>query len=170
MSIELNGVRYTEFNDLYNRPDYLSPDEKAEIELEVIQMGKLIESRGNKYTHKSLRRKIQKRMPKDNKKITQEILKEVTDIEDFIVATDESRFLIDILLQKAVLFSIWRIAELSKLYSSSFIAQTPGVNWGALQSRSSIPDQFTNDTLDLPGEWGFIQNDIPELKNALQDK
>ena len=57
MSIELNGVRYTEFNDLYNRPDFLSPDEKAEIELEIEHIGELLKRGQNssvaKGQHKS---------------------------------------------------------------------------------------------------------------------
>ena len=57
MSIELNGIKYTEFNALYNRPDFLSPDEKAEIELEVQHMGELLKRDQNssvaKGQHKS---------------------------------------------------------------------------------------------------------------------
>ena len=170
MSIELNGVKYTEFNDLYNRPDFLSPDEKAEIELEIEHMGELIERRKNLYTRNNQYRKVQRLMPKDNQEITQEILQELKDIQDFTADVDEARFSNDRLLQKAVLFSIWRIAELSKLYNSDFLTQVPEMNWRALQSRSGVPNQLTNDTLDLSAEWSFIQNDLPWIRQALQLK
>ena len=78
-------------------------------------------------------------MPKDNQEITQEILQELKDIKDFTANVDEARFSNDRLLQKAVLFSIWRIAELSKLYNSDFLTQATEMNWGALQSRSGVP-------------------------------
>lgn len=109
-------------------------------------------------------------MLKDEQEVTQEMLQELKDIQDFTANVDEERFSNDRLLQKAVLFSIWRIAELSKLYGSAFLAQTPEVNWGALQSRSGVPNQLINDTLDLSAEWSFVQNDIPQLRKALQSK
>jgi DNA-binding XRE family transcriptional regulator len=38
----------TSFNDLWNDPNYLTPERKAEIDLEVELIGKLIEARDEK--------------------------------------------------------------------------------------------------------------------------
>lgn len=45
MSVKIGNEEFTEFNDLYNDPDFLSDSERAEIEFEVALIGKLIEAR-----------------------------------------------------------------------------------------------------------------------------
>jgi hypothetical protein len=45
MSVKIGNEEFTEFNDLYNDPDFLSDSERTEIEFEVALIGKLIEAR-----------------------------------------------------------------------------------------------------------------------------
>ena len=48
MSVKIGNTEYTEFDDLYNRPDFLDAAEKAKIEFEVALIGKVIEARESK--------------------------------------------------------------------------------------------------------------------------
>ncbi|MBC3797383.1 helix-turn-helix domain-containing protein [Acetobacterium tundrae] len=45
MSIKIGNEEFTEFNDLYDDPSFVSDSERAEIEFEVALIGKLIEAR-----------------------------------------------------------------------------------------------------------------------------
>lgn len=45
MSVKIGNEEFTEFNDLYNDPDFLSDSERTEIEFEAALIGKLIEAR-----------------------------------------------------------------------------------------------------------------------------
>ena len=48
MSVKIGNTEYTEFDDLYNSPDFLDAADKAKIEFEVALIGKVIEARESK--------------------------------------------------------------------------------------------------------------------------
>ena len=43
--IKIANTEYTTFDDLWNDPDFLTPEEKKEIDAEVAHTGKIIEAR-----------------------------------------------------------------------------------------------------------------------------
>ncbi|MGV8905233.1 MAG: helix-turn-helix domain-containing protein [Acetobacterium sp.] len=45
MSIKIGNDEFTEFDDLYNNPSFVTDSERSEIEFEVAFIGKLIEAR-----------------------------------------------------------------------------------------------------------------------------
>lgn len=47
MSVKIGDEEFTEFSDLYNDPDYMTIEEREEVEKEVEKIGKNIEARAN---------------------------------------------------------------------------------------------------------------------------
>lgn len=45
MTVKIGNTVYTEFDDLYNDPEFFSPADRAKIDFEVALIGKLIEAR-----------------------------------------------------------------------------------------------------------------------------
>lgn len=45
MSIKIGNELYTEFDDIYNDPEFFSPADRARIDFEVALIGKLVEAR-----------------------------------------------------------------------------------------------------------------------------
>jgi hypothetical protein len=47
LSVKLGNEEFTEFSDLYDNPDFLTIEEREEVEKELKKISKIIEARAN---------------------------------------------------------------------------------------------------------------------------
>jgi uncharacterized protein with HEPN domain len=96
----------------------------------------------------------------------QQILDAVAKIERFVASLDRDTFLANELVQSGVIMQLVIIGELSKRLSDQFKA-TVSLPWKQI---AGFRDRAVHDyyQLDLDFVWLTIQDDLPLLKNALE--
>lgn len=105
-------------------------------------------------------------MEKD-KLYKEQILDSIKAIDDFIVGKSFEELGSNRLLRDGILHELQIIGEASRRFSKNFKDRTD-IPW---QDVSGIRDKIVHDyfTVNLKVIWDTIQNDLPELKQKLED-
>ena len=101
-----------------------------------------------------------------DKIVSQKIMKEIKDINDFICEMTETDFMNDLKTQKAVVMSLINIGELSKSFTSEFIDSKSMIPWKKVQAMRNIA-AHKYEVIDMSVVWSTVQISITELKNVL---
>ena len=105
-------------------------------------------------------------MKKSDDVYRRQILDAWAKIERFVAGLDKSAFLSSEVVQSAVIMQLAVIGELSKRFSTVFKQRIP-LPWKQI---AGFRDRAVHDyyQLDLEFVWLTIQDDLPVLKNALE--
>jgi uncharacterized protein with HEPN domain len=100
--------------------------------------------------------------------IISKILKEVEVVEDLIIGFDLEKFLSDERTKRAVCMTIINIGELTKSLTEDFRNDYSNVPWKSVAGMRDIT-AHKYQTLKMGDIWVTIVNDIPKLKDRLND-
>jgi uncharacterized protein with HEPN domain len=100
--------------------------------------------------------------------IINKILKEIEVIEDLILGFDLDRFSSDERTKRAVCMTIINIGELTKSLTEDFRNSYNNVPWKSIAGMRDIA-AHKYQTLKIGDVWVTIVNDIPKLKDQLND-
>jgi uncharacterized protein with HEPN domain len=83
-------------------------------------------------------------------------------------ATGRAQFFADVMVQDAVLRNLHTLSESSTHLSSELKTLYPWVPWAAMRGfRNVVVHDYLG--VDLDEIWGIIEQDIPPLKEAIQE-
>lgn len=106
---------------------------------------------------------------KDVKSILDGILKYVDDIIQIVNENnvDKKKYLTSILFRHSLHMCLFQIGEISKLVPDDFKAKHTNIPWAEMKGLRNV-EAHDYDNLDLNAIWETIKNDIPALKEKLQ--
>lgn len=89
------------------------------------------------------------------------------DVVEFVQGKDEASFAADVIMQRAVIYSITIMGEATKKLSPELRAQTPQIPWKQI---AGMRDKCVHDYRQINSHrvWQIIQTDIPELLQSLE--
>ena len=100
--------------------------------------------------------------------IRKKVLNEINEISQFTCAADESDFLANKMMQKAVIMSLINIGELTKAFSEEYTAGITDVTWRDIRGFRNIAAHHYG-KIDMRDVWKTVQEDIPLLKQKLTE-
>lgn len=103
---------------------------------------------------------------KDDKAYIQHILESIKKIEDYSKKITKNKFLIESIIQDAIIRQIEIIGEASKLISEKTKVKNPNIPWKDI---AGMRDKLIHDYLgvDLEAVWQTVKKDIPVLKKEI---
>ena len=106
-------------------------------------------------------------MKKEPLTFVEHILESINRVESFLKNISKSRFLVDELLQSAVIRQIEIIGEAVKNLPLNFTKKYSNIPWkGIAGMRDKIIHHYFG--LDLGTIWDIVKEDIPELKKQIK--
>ncbi len=100
--------------------------------------------------------------------IISKIFKEIEVIEDLIIGYDLEKFSSDERTKRAVCMTIMNIGELTKSLTEDFRNTYSSIPWKSIAGMRDIT-AHKYQTLKMGDVWVTIVNDIPKLKDQLND-
>jgi len=100
--------------------------------------------------------------------ITKKIINEINDIDRYTDGMSANDFYVDDKTQKAVAMSLINIGELSKVYTPEFIESYKNIPWKGIQATRNIA-AHNYEAFDMQVIWKTIKDDLPALKNVLEN-
>lgn len=104
--------------------------------------------------------------PTDAQRI-EHILEAIETIEDRVADLDESAFVADDVVHDAVLYQLALLGEAANSLNSEVHERHPGIPWPQIVAfRNRIMHEYHSVNLRIV--WQTIQQDLPELKSAME--
>lgn len=107
-------------------------------------------------------------MKKDNLVYLKHILDAIFQIEEYVRDVEYEKFLVNRMIQDAVIREIEIIGEATKRVFRKFTEKYPSIPW---KKMAGMRDKLIHDYfgVDLDAVWDTVEKDIPILKDKIED-
>ena len=107
-------------------------------------------------------------MKSKDKIILMKVLKYIEEIGEFIEGYSHEQFNEDRKTVNACVFNLSQIGELVGKISEETVKENPNIEWRGLKAlRNRIVHDYEGINLNMV--WGFLDTELEELKNQIQD-
>jgi len=100
--------------------------------------------------------------------VAKKVIREIEDIQRYIVGMTSENFNMDDKTQKAVVMSLINIGELSKAFSEEFVTLNNQIPWKHIQATRNVA-AHRYEAIDFQLVWKTINDDLPVLQNILNN-